>query len=228
MGETSNSKFFPCRHAAFPPFPGERNTRRHKVNHCLAPPRNSPTGTGTSPRRVPISPAGGLGTLVLLSPSPSRPRAQSGTAPATRVPPELLCLSRALCLTLSGSFRPSAPGSSRGGRGSQVTHPPPQRDSGCGPAPGAVRGRGGPDRPPTGSRRARPAAPSRAKATARGDWSCPAAPLRPSGPGAGEEAGDREGVDAQWSRARAECSNSGSLTFSSSLMITYFFCFLAL
>ena len=85
MGETSNSKFFPCRHAAFPPFPGERNTRRHKVNHCLAPPRNAPTGAHTSPLRVRISPARWTWrsdpsvALALTSPrserhSPCRPR----------------------------------------------------------------------------------------------------------------------------------------------------------
>lgn len=215
-GRHPTPKFSPCRHGAFPAFPGEKTPGDTKGTTAARPLRTPPParelprgGVPTCPRRVDSAPQP-LGPPRGARRSPGPPASRPRRPPVPSTFPDF-----------ERRFGPSAPRRLAGGRGSQVTHPLPERDSGRGRAPGAVPGRVGPGRPPTGSRRARPAAPSRAEATARGDWSCPAAPLGPSGPGDGEEARAREGVDAQRSRARAECRNSGSLAFGSCLMITY-------
>lgn len=104
--------------------------------------------------------------------------------------------SRALVVTLSGRFGPSAARQLAGGKGSRTTHQPPKPDSGIRPAPGAVRGRADRARPPTGRRGARPGAPSPAAAR---PWKTgavlrlhSAAGLRGGGAGRGGSGGRRQ------------------------------------
>ena len=152
------------------------------------------------PQPVPASPPSRAGARVLPSPSPS-PRPAGGVAAQSLGRGH--CCPHALFSALRRRSRRrswAAPGRKR----VQTTHPPPDWDSGRQREPEVVRGRGGSARQPAGSRRAHPAAPSRVAATGLGDLLLSRGSTRPSGPGLGRRKKTSAGVDAQWSRERAE------------------------